>query len=283
MILAFNTNGLRGLSFGRAIELLAGIGYQGIAITLDREFLNPFDDDAEVELALAADALRRRNFRCVIETGARFLLDPKVKHAPTLVTADAAGRERRFDFLCRAIDAAARLRADAVALWSGTVRDEIGEREAMTFLVAGLIRVLDYAGRRDVTIAFEPEPGMFIDTMARYADLLDELMNRHVDLERFRLTIDVGHVHCQGEGPIDEVLRTWADRLANVHIEDMRAGVHEHLMFGEGEIDFPPVIAALDQIGYDGLLAVELSRHADQGPDAARQAFQYLKPLLSTT
>ena len=25
-------------------------------------------------------------------------------------------------------------------------------------------------------------------------------------------------------------------------------------MFGEGEIDFPPVIAALAEIGYDGLL-----------------------------
>ena len=45
--------------------------------------------------------------------------------------------------------------------------------------------------------------------------------------------------------PIAGVIRQWADRLVNVHIEDMRAGVHDHLMFGEGEIDFPPVIAAL--------------------------------------
>ncbi|MGW4149959.1 sugar phosphate isomerase/epimerase, partial [Streptomyces albogriseolus] len=28
-------------------------------------------------------------------------------------------------------------------------------------------------------------------------------------------------------------------------IEDMRRGVHEHLPFGDGEIDFPPVLAAL--------------------------------------
>ena len=28
----------------------------------------------------------------------------------------------------------------------------------------------------------------------------------------------------------------------NVQIDDMRRGVHEHLEFGAGEIDFPPVL-----------------------------------------
>jgi sugar phosphate isomerase/epimerase len=282
MILAYNTNGLISLSIGRAVELLDEIGYRGIAITLDRELLNPFDEDFDVEVAMAADILRRRQFRCVIETGARFLLDPEVKHAPTLVSAEVEGRQRRVDFLCRAIDAAARLNAHAVSLWSGAVRDEIGEREAMTLLVAGLLRVIDYAAERGVTIAFEPEPGMFIDTMARYADLLDELASRQIDLERFQLTIDIGHLHCQGELPIAGQLRHWADRLANVHLEDMRRGVHEHLMFGDGEIDFPPVIAALREIGYHGLVAVELSRHSENGPAAARQAYEFLKPMLET-
>jgi sugar phosphate isomerase/epimerase len=62
----------------------------------------------------------------------------------------------------------------------------------------------------------------------------------------------------------------------------MRAGVHEHLMFGEGEIDFPPVIAALAEIGYAGLLGVELSRHSHDGPRAAQQAYNYLWPLVES-
>jgi hypothetical protein len=28
-------------------------------------------------------------------------------------------------------------------------------------------------------------------------------------------------------------IREWKDRLWNVHLEDMKAGVHDHLMFGE--------------------------------------------------
>ena len=80
--------------------------------------------------------------------------------------------------------------------------------------------------------------------------------------------------------PIADQIREWADRLANVHIEDMRQGVHEHLMFGEGEIDFPPVFAALHEIGYSGLVSVELSRHSHEGPTAARRAYNYLRPLI---
>ena len=211
---------------------------------------------------------------------ARFLLDPRTKHEPTLVTADAGRRGDRIEFLCRAIDIAAQLNADCVSLWSGVVHDGAGEGDAFSRLVAGLTEVLGYAEQKNVVLAFEPEPGMLIDSLARYADLLDELTAQRVDAARLKLTIDIGHLHCQGEVPIGNHIRRWRDRLANVHIEDMRAGVHEHLMFGEGEIDFPPVIATLAEIGYSGLLGVELSRHSHEGPSAARRAYNSLRPLV---
>jgi sugar phosphate isomerase/epimerase len=114
----------------------------------------------------------------------------------------------------------------------------------------------------------------------RFNELLARLANKGVDTSRLGLTIDVGHLHCQGELPIAEKIRASKNRLKNVHIEDIRAGIHEHLMFGDGEIDFPPVIAALAEIGYDGLLSVELSRHSHEGPDAARGAYNFLRPLI---
>jgi sugar phosphate isomerase/epimerase len=280
MILGYNTNGLGELSAGTAIELLAQIGYRGVAITLDSHILNPFGRDLELELNRTAEALKRHDFRSVIETGARYLLNPQAKHEPTLVTADPRERARRVDFLRRAIDIAAGLNTDCVSLWSGVVHDGADDRQALERLVGGLSEVLDYAERRQVFVAFEPEPGMLIDTMSRFAELHAGLVRRGVKLDFFRLTIDIGHLHCQGEVPIADHLRRWAGLLANVHIEDMRAGVHEHLMFGEGEIDFSPVIAALREIEYDGLVGVELSRHADRGPAAAEQAYRFMKPLL---
>jgi sugar phosphate isomerase/epimerase len=121
---------------------------------------------------------------------------------------------------------------------------------------------------------------MFIDSLARYADLLAELDAARVETDLLRLTIDVGHLHCQGELPIADKIRHWRDRLVNIHIEDMRAGIHEHLMFGDGEIDFPPIIAALREINYTGPINVELTRHAHLGPAAARQAYNFLNSLI---
>lgn len=280
-MLGYNTNGLSGVDAAQAIEILQRIGYQGLAITLDRELLNPYGAGFDEELGQTATLLKQHGMRCVVETGARFLLDPQVKHEPTLVTAGPAGRARRVDFLCRAIDAAVTLGADCVSLWSGIVRDDATSELAMDRLASGLAQVLKYAEQHNVIIGFEPEPGMFVDTLERFGDLVDELNSRRVDTRRLRLTIDIGHLHCQGELPISEKLREWADRLVNVHIEDMRAGVHEHLMFGAGEIDFPPVLAALAEVGYAGLVNVELTRHAHMGAAAAKQAYDFLHPLLA--
>ncbi len=76
---------------------------------------------------------------------------------------------------------------------------------------------------------------------------------------------------------IPDCLRAWRDRVWNIHIEDMCRGVHEHLMFGEGEIDFPPVFAALREIGYVGGVHVELSRHSHLAPEAARTSYEFLR------
>ena len=280
MNLGYNTNGLANHDLLDAIALLAEIGFRGVAITLDHGALNPFDERLESQLESVAGLLTTYNLACVIETGARFLLDPRTKHEPTLVTADPAGRAHRIEFLCRAIDIAARLNAGCVSLWSGVVRDGAGDREAFARLGGGLTNALAYAERKEVVLAFEPEPGMLIDTLARYDDLLGELSTQRIETDRLRLTIDIGHLHCQGELPIAEQIHRHSDRLANVHIEDMRSRVHEHMMFGEGEIDFPPVIAALAQIDYAGLVSVELSRHSHEGPTAARRAYNFLSPLI---
>lgn len=280
MILSYNTNGLAHHDLLEAMQLCAEIGYQGVAITIDHGALDPYDERTDAQLDAVRRLLEQHRLRCVIETGARYLLDPRRKHEPTLVSADAAGRARRIDFLCRAIDIAARLKADCVSLWSGVVHDRASDSVVWNRLMDGLAAVLGYAERQGIEVAFEPEPGMLIDTVSRYAELLDRLAARRVETARLGLTIDIGHLHCQGELPIVDSIHRWSNRLWNVHIEDMRRGVHEHLMFGEGEIDFPPIIAALAKIGYAGLVSVELSRHSHEGPAAAQQAYNFLKPLM---
>jgi len=275
MLLGYNTNGLAHHDPFEALTLLAEIGYQSVAITLDHGPLNPLASDWPANLKRLKGELRRLDLRSVVETGARFLLNPRIKHEPTLVSAAREDRQIRMDFLHRAIDAAAYLESDCVSLWSGTRHDAVSDELALERLAESLRPVLQHATNNNVTLGFEPEPGMFIDTLKSFHRLL-----QWIDAPHLQLTMDVGHLWCQGELPIADYIARWGERIVNVHIEDMRAGTHVHLMFGEGEMQFPPILAALAKAGYRGALHVELSRHSHEGPTAAKKAYDFLRPLL---
>lgn len=276
MFFGYNTNGLAHHDAYQAVELLADLGYRSVALTIDHGLCNPYGGHVASRLKQMRRTLEACGLRSVVETGARFLLDSRTKHEPTLMTSEPAGRAKRVEFYKHCIDAAVELESDCVSIWSGILRDGVDEAAAMRRLVGGLDEVLDYAEQKQVTIGFEPEPGMFIDTMARYEQLTSALPH-----PRLRLTLDVGHLHCQGETPIAAQIERWGDQIVNIHIEDMRAGVHEHLQFGEGEIEFAPVLKSLLRIGYAGAVHVELSRHSHDGPAAAAQAIEFLTTALA--
>lgn len=275
MRLGYNTNGFAFHRLADAIDILADIGYSSIALTLDCHHLDPFAADVADRAAELRTQLERRSLACTIETGARFLLDPRCKHQPTLISPTEAQRRTRISFLARAAEIAHCCGADTLSLWSGAATDNAPDQLLMDRLVAGVQKLLEQTEARGIRLAFEPEPGMFIDTM----DQFDRLYRR-VDHDRFGLTLDVGHVHCLADRTIREHVDRWQQVLWNVHIEDMRRGEHRHLLFGEGDIDFAEVFEALASVGYDGPLHVELSEHSRNAVDAAQRAYEFLRPWL---
>jgi L-ribulose-5-phosphate 3-epimerase len=277
MRLGYNTNGLAHHRLLDAIELLADEGYESVAITLDAGALDPYQEPSLLrrQVNLVRSALDRRGMGRVIETGARYLLNPRMKHDPTLMDPDPTRRAVRQQFLDRAIDLAKAIGAECVSLWSGRAGDSIDHDEGMERLAKALDPVLERAEQAEMTLAFEPEPGMFIDTLDRFAQLDERICH-----PLFQLTIDLGHVHCLSDGDIPARLNQWRSRIMNIHIEDMVPGVHEHLMFGQGTMDFQLICGALRQISYDKGLHVELSRHSHKANEAVRAAARFLKPMI---
>ncbi|MEZ0090179.1 sugar phosphate isomerase/epimerase family protein [Streptacidiphilus sp. EB129] len=268
---AYGTNGFGDHRIQDALRVLADLGFDGVSLTLDTHHLDPFAQDLPARIRDVRRALDRTGLAVVVETGARYLLDPWLKHQPTLMSTD--GRERRIELLGRAVEIAGELGAGTVHLWSGTAPAEVGEREAWARLTDGCAIALDLADRAGIDLAFEPEPGMLVATLADYRRLAGELG----DHRRLLLTLDIGHCRCLEPHPVADCVRLAADRLAHVQIDDMRRGVHEHLPFGEGEIDFPPVFAALAEIGYRGLVSVELPRHSHAATATARHSLEFLR------
>lgn len=252
---AYNTNGLTSHRLDDALALLADCGYDGVALTLDVAHHDPFAPHLAARTAELRRSLDRRGLASVIETGARFLLDPRHKHQPTLVTAEPQGRARRLAFLRTCVDIAADLGSEAVSFWAGVPVAGYNREECWRWLVDGVARVLEYAEQRSITCAFEPEPGMLVadcDDWRRLAEAVPGLT----------LALDTGHCIVTGRWEPADAIREFAPRLGAVAVEDMPRGRHEHRAPGEGDMDLPSVLGALIDIGYSRLVSLELSRDA---------------------
>jgi sugar phosphate isomerase/epimerase len=267
----YNTNGLAHHRLEDALRLVADLGYDGCALTLDHHHLDPFAPDLPGRTARVGALAQELGLGLVIETGARFLLDPRRKHEPTLLSPEPEGRARRAEFLERSMDIAADLGAECVSLWSGGSGDpdRAGLWERMLPGVEALARA---AERRGVVLGFEPEPGMLVECVDDYLRL-----RAAVDSPALRMTLDLGHCILTEPGEPADAVRRCAGELVNVHAEDMRRPRHEHLPFGEGEMDYAPILRALAEMRYDGLVNVELSRDSHRGPEMARAALAFLR------
>ncbi|MCP3167837.1 sugar phosphate isomerase/epimerase family protein [Myxococcus qinghaiensis] len=277
---AYNTNGISNHRFEDALRLIADSGYDGVALTLDHHHFDPFAPDFEQRSGQLAALLERLGLGLVVETGARFLLDPRRKHEPTLITPDAAGRARRLEFLKRAVDVCATCRGEAVSFWAGVPRAGVTEEAAWPWLVDGVARLSEYAAARGVVLAVEPEPGMLVDTVDGWSRLQARVTA--TGAPPVRLALDVGHLLVTGERGPAEAVREFAPVLGTVALEDMKRGVHEHLPFGEGDVDVPSVLRELARAGYERLVCVELSRDAHRAHEMVPRALEWLKARLPT-
>jgi D-psicose/D-tagatose/L-ribulose 3-epimerase len=268
--LAYNTNGAANHRLDDALALIAEAGYDGVALTLDHHHLDPYARDLTGRAQALAHRLNGLGLGAVIETGARYLLDPRMKHEPTLVSPEPEGRERRLDFLYRCVEVAGTLDAEAVSFWAGVPREGVDRGEARRWLLEGVAKVAERAGDRGVVVALEPEPGMLVETLDDYAAVAKEVPG-------LKLALDTGHCLVTGERDPAEAVREFAGTTGTVSIEDMCRGVHEHLPFGEGEMDVSAVLSALEETGFGGLVCVELSRESPRAHAAIPEAIAYLK------
>lgn len=271
MRLGYNTNGFAHHRLPDALAVIAETGYRAVAITLDVHHLDPFAPGHDAACRAIGEACRALDLVPVIETGARFLLDPRRKHRPNLLAASADERAVRVDFLARAIDTAAAVGATVVSLWSGAADDAPGEAVLDARLAGALGPLCARARAAGVVIGFEPEPGMYVEDMTAFARLRPQ-----VDDPAFKLTLDVGHAHLTEAAGAVATVEAWAGEIVNAHVEGMRRGEHDHLVPWEGDLDVRAAVAALRATGFTGPACLELSRHSHDAARIARRAFEFL-------
>jgi 2-dehydrotetronate isomerase len=147
--------------------------------------------------------------------------------------------------------------ATAIHVMAGNVpvADKVRAREVFA---ANLRVAAAKAAAQQLTVLLEPlnpndNPGYFYSTLAEAAGLIDELA-----LPNVKLQFDVYHV-ARAEGDVLVKLGKYRSYIGNVQI----AGVPARGEPDEGEIDYPVIFAALEQLEYTGWVGCEYRPRRD--------------------
>ena len=74
-----------------------------------------------------------------------------------------------------------------------------------------------------------------------------------------------------------------AKYIRHFHLEDIAATrVHQHLIPGDGAIDFTAVMRAIKGIGYEGWLTIELYPYVENPDEAASRGLKRIKEALAS-
>jgi len=162
------------------------------------------------------------------------------------------------------------------------------ERPTNPEMVGKMCRIANelgaYAKSLGVTVCFHPHYGTCVFTQE---DI--DLFAANTNPEYVSLCIDTAHTTLAGMDPI-ALIRQYKDRIGYIHLKDvdfhaLRSAVGGAKMgsfraLGQGSVDFPGIIAALREIGYDDVICVELDRPAICNYQSAEYSRRYIRDVL---
>jgi sugar phosphate isomerase/epimerase len=273
MKLAYSTNAYKKTTLEGAIDSIAGLGYRGVELMADVPHAYPPEMPEERAVAvrkqIAAVGLEISNINAFT------LFAQGDTYHPTWIEDDLRLVARRIEHTANVIRMAAALGAERISLQPGGPRGRTPKDVALRRYEAGLQEVLPLAEALGVTLMIEPEPGLTIQRSDECVAFLER-----VNHPRLKMNADLGHFYCVGEDPA-AVVRQHARHIAHVHVEDIGENrVHQHLVPGEGAIDFREIFTALRGVAYDGWVTVELYPYVANAEESGRQALAFLKPLM---
>jgi len=274
--LAFSSNAFKKHSLEEAIRLISSIGYAGIEIMADVPHAYPPQLSASQRVAMRQ--LLSSLDLAVSNINAFTLFAAGDTYHPTFFEPDLAKRELRIIHSILAIELAGELGSNTVSLQPGgpLIGTSFTREQAAELFAQGLHRLLPAARSANVTLAIEPEPGLFIESASEYRQFKDQYFP---DEPRVKMNCDVGHLFCVGDDPA-EVLRIMSDDIAHVHLEDIgKNHVHQHLPLGDGAMDLAGIFAALDEIHYSGWVTVELYPYETSAARVAQAAWDYINQV----
>jgi len=276
MKLAFSTNAFKKYSLEDSIKTIADIGYDGVEILCDIPHAYP-DNLGEKKIQSIIDCVSNCNIQISNLNAFTLYAITDVYH-PSWIENEKELRQLRIQHTINCIYLAKKLRSKNLSTEPGgpidrNTNNKIHHLEKL--FLEGLNSAAAVAEEERVTILVEPEPNLLIENSKQFLNFI-----RNVPSPFVKLNFDIGHFYCVREDPV-KLINDLSEYIVHFHLADIADNrVHNHLLPGKGSIDFRSVFKAMDDIGYEGFVTVELYPYQDNPAYAAEMAYKYLKSII---
>ncbi len=269
MKLAFSTNAFKHYSLEDSIKEITRMGYKGVEILCDVPHAYP-PNFGEHEIQSAKSIISSGNVQISNLNAFTLYAIGDVYH-PSWIEQDPSQRNIRVQHTIDCLRLAKQIGAKCVSTEPGGPMNSTKKSALEKLFSTGLKKAAKVAEEEDVMLLVEPEPGLLLENSRQFKHFMKDIGSDHV-----RLNFDIGHFYCVGEDPA-ELVHELSGYIEHFHLADIASTkVHNHLIPGKGSIDFRKVFDAMDDIGYDGFVTVELYPYQNNPIQAASEAFNYL-------
>ena len=254
MKLGYSTWGMPKVPVDAAIAHLAGLGFDGVELTVIPGYTT--------ELS-RLDGVERKHIQELLEK--HHLMLPAIAAHSNLLSDDPTTHKANMARLKGAVDLAVELAQEnimpVVNTTSGGRPEEWGT--FLDLLVKRTGELVEYAEPQGVTIAMEPHVWSAIDTPEKMLQLLEL-----VDSQYLKVNFDISHFDIMGLD-IEDTVAKIAPYTTHTHVKDQRGRMpnFEFLIPGEGDFDYVSYLKAMQAHGYDGFITVEISVIVQRRPD----------------
>jgi len=260
------------LSWEERLAAAGQAGYDFIDISIDEtdERLSRLDWTA-AERASLRDAIANTGVRVstmCLSAHRKFALgsrDPKI-------------RQQGQDIMAKAIDFAVDIGLRVVQVMAYDVFYEPSDEWTQAKFKEGLAVGAKMAGQAGMMLGIENLDTPFVENASQGLALINEINSPWL-----QLYLDMGNLAAAGYYPPDE-LRLAKDNLLGVHVKDAAPKVIRGIPFGEGIVPFRKIFKTMAEMGFWGMLAVEMwgYMHPDEDPiEHAAAARRFVDDLVA--
>lgn len=267
MKICYSTNGFKNHSLNNSFEIISALGFQGVEVAITTEHFPNLDLLNQAENLVKAS--KKHNIPITnLHAGEPFLLS-KTAHYPSIITENKNERNKRIQFIKEVMELGNEIGCRNITITSGLLESTSNKENAWHILLESINRTIELL-YPNMQLLIEQEPEMFVATTEDLSKLMVDSQHR------LKINLDIGHLQVNGEN-ISNSLKVLKDDLVNIHFEDIKNQIHQHLLPGQGEINFVPFFSTLKTIGYQGNLTADLYPFSHMAQEAATITRNFLK------